>query len=70
MKIIPWIGTITSITGSFSIAFGHMQLGYICFSLGSLCWLYVGVTKKDKPLIILNGTFFVANIIGLTRAFV
>ena len=51
------------------MAFGIVQIGYICFSLGSIAWLYVGFANRDKPLMVLNGTFFVANIIGLFRAF-
>ena len=70
MKIISWFGTATSIAGAFLMAFGIVQIGYICFSLGSIAWLYVGFANRDKPLMVLNGTFFVANIIGLFRAFV
>lgn len=70
IKLISWIGTIASILGSFIIAFGIMGIGYIAFIIGSVSWLYVGIKGKDNPLIILNGTFFLANIIGLYRAFV
>ena len=50
------------------MAFGVVLAGYICFTLGSVSWLIVGITRKDNSLITLNGTFFLANIIGLTRA--
>jgi hypothetical protein len=70
MKIISWIGTIASIAGAFLMAFGMAQYGYIAFSIGSVSCLYVAISKRDMPLIILNGTFFIANIIGLYRAFV
>ena len=70
MKLVSWLGTIASILGSFIIAFGFMKFGYIAFIIGSISWLYVGIKSKESPLIVLNGTFFVANIIGLTRAFV
>lgn len=69
-KAISWFGTITSIIGAFLMAFGFSKFGYICFSLGSISWLIIGVSNRDKPLCVLNGTFFVANIIGLYRAFV
>ena len=69
IKIISWLGTISSILGSFIIAFGLMQIGYIAFIIGSVSWLIVGINKKELPLIVLNGTFFIANIIGLYRAF-
>lgn len=68
MNKLAWLGTMASIIGAFLMAFGIVLLGYICFSLGSVSWLIVGVTRKDNSLITLNGTFFVANIIGLTRA--
>lgn len=67
MKKLAYFGTATSILGSFLVAFGFMLFGYICFSLGSISWLIVAIVKKDNPLLILNATFFVANIIGLTR---
>jgi hypothetical protein len=70
IKNLSWIGTAASIVGSFVIAFGFMQFGYLAFLLGSTSWLIVGILNNDKPLMVLNGTFFVANIIGLYRAFV
>lgn len=69
IKNLSWIGTLASIIGSFIIAFGYMKLGYMAFLLGSTSWLLVGLLKNDRPLIVLNGTFFVANIIGIVRAF-
>jgi uncharacterized protein with PQ loop repeat len=68
MNKIAWLGTMASIIGAFLMAFGIVLSGYICFSIGSVSWLIVGITRKDNSLITLNGTFFVANIIGLTRA--
>jgi hypothetical protein len=68
MNKIAWIGTIASILGAFLMAFGIVLAGYTCFTLGSISWLFVGIVKKDNSLITLNATFFVANIIGLTRA--
>ena len=69
MKIISWIGTISSILGAYLMALGYVQYGYIAFSIGSISCLYVAGNKKDMPLIVLNGAFFLANIIGLYRAF-
>jgi hypothetical protein len=68
MNKIAWLGTMASIIGAFLMAFGIILAGYICFSIGSVSWLFVGIVKKDNSLITLNATFFVANIIGLTRA--
>lgn len=68
MNKLAWLGTMASIIGAFLMAFGIVLLGYICFSLGSISWLIVAVYRKDNSLLILNGFFFVANIIGLTRA--
>ena len=68
MKKLAYFGTLTSIVGAFLVAFGFILAGYIFFSLGSISWLIVGLARKDSPLIILNSTFFVANIIGLVRA--
>lgn len=69
MKYLAWTGTVTSICGSFAIAFGLMFLGYSLFLVGSFCWLTVGFINRDKPLMVLNATFFVANVIGFIRNF-
>lgn len=69
MKFLSWLGTATSVFGSFIVAFGMMQVGYIAFLIGSASWLAVGASRADKPLITLNLAFLTANIIGLVRAF-
>ena len=69
IKYLSWFGTFASIIGSFIVAFGFFKLGYMAFLFGSASWLIVGHIKDDKPLMVLNGTFFIANIIGVMRAF-
>jgi NADH:ubiquinone oxidoreductase subunit 5 (subunit L)/multisubunit Na+/H+ antiporter MnhA subunit len=66
---ISWIGTFSSIIGAFIVASQLFFLGYCFFIIGSLSWLLVGFSRKDKSLITLNGTFFLANILGLYNAF-
>ena len=66
---ISWIGTFSSIIGAFIVASQLFFLGYCFFIIGSLSWLLVGYYRKDKSLIVLNGTFFLANILGLYNAF-
>ena len=69
-KLVSWVGTVASIAGAFFMAFGLVQIGYPLFCVGSLCWLAIGMIAHDSALLTLNATFFVANIIGLYRAFV
>ncbi len=66
---ISWIGTFSRIIGAFIVASQLFFLGYCFFIIGSLSWLIVGFSRKDKSLITLNGTFFLANILGLYNAF-
>jgi hypothetical protein len=66
---ISWLGTMASIIGAFIAASKLFFLGYCFFIIGSLSWLLVGFSRKDKSLITLNGTFFLANILGLYNAF-
>jgi hypothetical protein len=66
---ISWLGTMASIIGAFIVASKLFFLGYCFFIIGSLSWLLVGFSRKDKSLITLNGTFFLANILGLYNAF-
>lgn len=71
MRIIAWTGTIASIIGAYLLAFGFDALvSYSCFSLGSISWLFVGAVNRDKPLVILNLFFLIANIVGLYRAII
>ena len=53
---LKWLGTISSIIGSFVVAFG------------SISWLVVARIFRDKPLATLNAFFFMANIVGFYRA--
>ena len=66
---ISWLGTLSSILGAFIVASKLFFLGYCFFIIGSLSWLLVGYYRKDKSLIVLNGTFFLANILGLFNSF-
>lgn len=66
--MIKWFGTITNIIGAFTVAYHMFLVGYICFTLGSVAWLYIGIKGNDKPLILLNGVFLIANILGLYNA--
>jgi uncharacterized membrane protein len=68
-KFISWLGTLTSIIGSFLVALHYFQFGYVCFIIGSASWLFVGYTRKDSALITMNLIFFLANILGLYNAF-
>lgn len=65
---LKWLGTVSSIIGSFVVAFGYMLPGYTMFMLGSISWLVVARIFRDKPLATLNAFFFVANIVGFYRA--
>jgi len=65
---LKWLGTVSSIIGSFVVAFGYMLPGYSLFMLGSISWLVVARIFRDKPLATLNAFFFMANIVGFYRA--
>ena len=69
MALISWIGTIASILGSFLVAFGILGVGYVCFLVGSISWLYVSWRRRDLSLGSLNGVFLAANFVGLYRVF-
>jgi hypothetical protein len=69
IAFVSWFGTLTSIFGSFAVATKWFQIGYVLFTFGSLSWLWVAYQKRDKALGVLNGTFFVANVIGLINFF-
>lgn len=65
--MIAWCGTITSVLGSFLVAFGILQIGYVLFLVGSISWLLVSVQRCDRALGMLNLVFLIANLVGLWR---
>ena len=68
MGVTSWIGTVSSIIGSFLVAFQIFVLGYCFFIIGSISWLMVAIIRRDKSLAILNGFFLSANLIGIVGA--
>ncbi len=68
-NFVEWAGTFASILGAFLLPLGFPLIGYIVFSIGSVSWLGIGIYTKNKSLITLNATFFVANILGLVKNF-
>jgi len=68
--MIAWLGTLCGILGAYIVALGFALPGYSLFAVSSLIWLTIAYAKKDLPLGVLNGFFFVANIIGLYRAII
>ncbi len=64
VKTVGWAGTLASIAGSFLVALQFMVVGYVCFLVGSIAWLVIGIHRGDRPLVVLNGAFLLANLIG------
>jgi uncharacterized membrane protein YdbT with pleckstrin-like domain len=54
--------------GAFLVASQIVFIGYLAFIIGSASWLFVGFKRKDNSLIVLNGVFFLANILGIYNA--
>lgn len=69
INVLSWFGTFVSILGSFAVASKMFQIGYVLFTFGSLSWLIVAWVKRDKALGVLNGTFFMANLLGIYNNF-
>lgn len=69
LNVLSWFGTFVSILGSFAVASAMFKIGYVLFTFGSLSWLIVAFCKRDRALGVLNGTFFVANLLGIYNNF-
>jgi hypothetical protein len=68
MNKISWLGTFSSVAGSFTVAMKFLVAGYSLFLIGAVSWLIVGIVRRDSALIALNGAFLFANLIGLYNA--
>jgi hypothetical protein len=67
--VISYSATAASISGSFLVALHFALLGYSAFLFGALGWIYVALKRLDNPLLILNATFLIANLIGVYNAY-
>ena len=65
MKYLSWVGTASSIAGSFIVAMQFFLPGYCFFLLGSVSWCIVAAKRADRALLTLNGTFVLANLLGV-----
>jgi hypothetical protein len=66
-NVIGWLGTILSLAGSFTMAFGFVLPAYLMLGIGAACWLGKAYVTDDRALFALNLGFFVANCIGIYR---
>lgn len=69
ITLISWFGTVVSILGSFAVASAMFKIGYVLFTFGSAAWLTVAFVRRDKSLGVLNGTFLLANLLGIYNNF-
>jgi hypothetical protein len=67
VDLYGWFGTITSLIGSFIMAFGLILPAFIMYLVGTILWLYVAIKTHQKSLIVLNFGFLIADIIGIVR---
>lgn len=65
LKIISWLGTVTSIIGAFLVANGIFLLGYCIFASGAVLWLIVAKIQKNEAMFFLELVFLIANINGI-----
>lgn len=68
LKIIAWVGTAASIIGSFVVAWQIFVIGYCFYLVGSVSWFIVAIARRDVSLAVLNGTFLLANLVGLWKS--
>lgn len=69
LNVLSWFGTFVSILGSFAVASAMFKIGYVLFTFGSAAWLTVAFVRRDKSLGVLNGTFLLANLLGIYNNF-
>ena len=65
LKIISWLGTVTSIAGAFLVANGIFLVGYCIFASGAILWIIVAKMQKNEAMFFLELVFLIANINGI-----
>jgi hypothetical protein len=66
---IEFVGVLSGIIGSFSVANGLFTIGYPIFTLSALLLLYTAFKQSNKNLMLLQAVFLLANINGLYTFF-
>lgn len=69
LPTLKWAGTAAGVSGALLLA-AHIPLsawGWALFLVHSTCWLAAGSMMRDRPLILLNGTFTAVNVLGCAR---
>ena len=69
--ILPWAATAATVTAAFMTAsnLGARITGYgfAVFTVGSLCWLAIGITTDQPALLWTNVVLTLLNILGIWR---
>lgn len=66
---LKWTGTAAGIAGALLLA-AHVPgsaWGWALFLIHSSCWTAAGLAMRDRPLVLLNGTFTAVNVFGCIR---
>ncbi|GGC98385.1 hypothetical protein GCM10011342_04150 [Aquisalinus flavus] len=70
-SLLEWSATITGIfaavTVSLNLGARITGLGFIVFTVSSVCWVVVALLSSETPLAIQNGVLFVINCVGIYR---
>ena len=64
-NILETLGTMCGIIGAFLVAMKFGHVGYPFFFVSSLALMLSAIQKRQGNFIALQGTFFIANVIGL-----
>ena len=68
MKLIEWLGVIMALSGSFLVSSG-MFIGFIPFTISSLCLIYTAIRQSNKALIAMQFAFLMFNLNGIYTFF-
>lgn len=67
LKRIELIGVILALAGSYIAAMGNFALGYPIWTLSSGCLFYTAWKTQNWNLLILQGSFLIADAIGIYK---
>lgn len=70
-SLLEWSATLTgifaAITVSLNLGARITGIGFIVFTVSSVCWVAVALLSSETPLAIQNGVLFVINCVGIYR---
>lgn len=71
IDVLEILGAVFGVGGALLLSTGHFAVltTFILYFISSSCWVWAGILRKNRPLLLMNLVFLLININGLYTHF-